>query len=110
LFRYIPARAEDENKATFVQYDHVEDVVLDEDGHFYPKVEKPSDNLIRAYKISVRTRPLPPLTRLGNTVYLKNHLHVFNGPDGNWRNLNTGKVISGLRKPSAEDLFRSNLS
>jgi hypothetical protein len=73
-------------------------------------VEKPSENLFRAYKISVRTRPLPPLTLLGNTAYLKDHLHVFNGPDGNWRNLNTGKVISGLRKPTAEDFFRSNLS
>jgi hypothetical protein len=109
LFRYIPATSEDGNKATFVQYDLVDDVVLNEDGQFYPKVKKPSENLIRAYKLSVRTRPLPPLTLLGSTPYLKNHLHVFNGPDGNWRNLSTGKVISGLRKPTAEDFFRSNL-
>jgi hypothetical protein len=95
LFRYIPGRTEEGNKATFVQYDLVEDVVLDSDGQFYPKVERPSENLIRAYKISVRTRPLPPMTLLGNTPYLKDHLHVFNGPDGNWRDLSTGEVIPG---------------
>jgi hypothetical protein len=109
LYRYIPVRDEEGDKAVFVQYDFVEDVVLDKDGQFYPKVEKPSKNLIKAYNITVRTRPLPPMVMLGNTPYLKDHLHIFSGADGNWRDLNSGQVIVGLRKPTAEDFARSNL-
>jgi hypothetical protein len=101
LYHYILVEEDGDSRAVFVQYNFVEDVVLDRRGRFYPKVEKPSRDLIRTYNTAVRTRPLPPMKKIGNTLYLKDHLHVFCGADGSWINADTGKIIVGLRKPTA---------